>query len=486
MADDENFDSAVLTSMDQIRADKPLVRSFFEHSRPPMSPAPCNANHPYASRRIQIDTQRAWTWLKVSDSEDETAVPMRALRESTAMKTDRWLALIATSLLACSTSSSGADAGSDAGASDGGDAGGVCLPLDAGLPASMPFIGISGDAGLTPDTFIYDWAWANCDFASRCAPFASYLVPACIKTLSQGGGGALVFYSECSAGSCLSDGYSDLGLVDGGPWFYGPDLAAVDAGTEVFEQAQARASLAAPIGCGEAHGYFPLFFVGIFSTATPVGGVCASNADCIGDAGGTFGTCALDAGPHTGVCIAGANSVSPFNDCMTTGCSGNTPVCDPSVGVCRRADGGQGAPCITLTDCSAGYFCAWSGSHFTCQPQIASGGSCQGLGGGDFFFPWSGECAGSNACGSASQGPDGGLLPGVCQAQAGADVGGSCLAPNQPAGYAPPSSGVCVSGLTCSCGVCVPSPSVGPCAAVGTPCRQDIASCSDNKICEPL
>ena len=31
MADDENFNGTVLNSMDQIRVDKPLVRSFLEH-----------------------------------------------------------------------------------------------------------------------------------------------------------------------------------------------------------------------------------------------------------------------------------------------------------------------------------------------------------------------------------------------------------------------------------------------------------------------
>ncbi len=338
--------------------------------------------------------------------------------------------------------------------------GGVCLPLDAGLPVVAPWLGVDAGPGGEPlEEFANDYFEAFCDGMSKCIPFESYMIPACVEQLRTTG---VWSYTECSQiplglacqGICEPIAANLLGLVGLGDagFSYDPELAA--------------ACLSAPWTACAAYssgeGVIP----------PPA---CSSVFACEDSFQCADGVCVVDAGSCLPVPPLRPGSLCTYD----AGCGSDGGLtCD---GVYCRGNASLGTSCADLPifGCAPGLFCNQLSQ--TCESQLAPGGACSsGSYLGPDIFP---DCQSGLICRGQALLTDGGTRLGSCQPPS--RLGESCveLSPDEVQHI----SG-CVVGDVCSCTVCVPPPSSGPCADGLIPCLPGASACdfSDAGVCQPL
>jgi hypothetical protein len=363
--------------------------------------------------------------------------------------------------------------------SDGGGSpdGGTCLPLDAGLPVVVPWLGLdAGPSGVPLGAYANAYFAAWCDGMSRCLPFDSYLVPTCVEQLMSYG--AWTSPTECAP--------NDIGLGCEAMSFDFTNLVAsvAAAGSGVAYDAQAAAACLAtpwPVCSIFDEGVIPPPACNaVFTPLVPDGGACQYDFECVGS------NCVLDGGPAcAGTCGPpltigfGMGSRCAYD----AGCGTDIGLtCD---GLYCRGDAGVGASCadVGFFGCAPGLFCDTPG---TCQPQIAQGGSCLYIPPGENTFLGAdlvGRCQAGLLCEGEALLTDGGLRPGTCQPFA--RLGEACV---ELASDEVEHLSGCMAGGVCSCGVCVPPPTSGRCADEWTPCLPYVSACDylDAGTCLPL
>ena len=361
-------------------------------------------------------------------------------------------------------------AGPDAGDA-GGDArvrGGVDSDFDSGLAcqqsssAAEPEVPtfVIPDGGVPLDQVAFALAVARCNYWSRCAPLAPYVVSQCIQAVSQSGSWHFTTCSDRSAGN-----WQDRQCFTITVEFPLPSAAtfqAVREGLVRYDPEQEGACLR-QLQAQSCHGS------DLWDNIPACAATFTCSPDAEADDGGSSAGVAVDGGTACAAVLepwvttpgetllpcAGASDCSeaawpggPY--CVDGYCApgplGDSDYCQPADGgVCDFVDSGQ--PCDSdppfLGEMSATPWGAWPTK--ICSPGL----TCSGL-------TSSGEL-------------------GVCSAAQ--DIGGPCTQSAAITG--------CRIGLSCPCGTCQISPSRGPCASDS--CQIGVAYCDlKSNTCVPV
>jgi len=377
------------------------------------------------------------------------------------------VAALAVALPACGGGSSAAhDAGADAGAPLG------CGPSDAGEPAAVP-AHVSYDGGVPIDRLAGALALVRCNYLAKCFSLASYVVSECVEQMTEGS--QWVFSRSCTTAPnqtiCTSS-------VLETPFPTPVQYDAIAAGQVIYDPQRESACLEAlqAEGCVTKELFEGLpACVGVFS--------CAAGG---GDAGAADGGTAADGG---------------------AGCSALPPAFTPVVPCATDSDcSGDGGPSFGGPFCVGGYCFADSCGDFqsvACASLVGAGQACDADPPSPNGFN---EETHTRFCspGLVCQGLSGDGGVGVCATPQ--DIGGPCVEGVQITGCLsglacdcgvcrlPPSTGPCVSGL-CEVDVaycdltnntCRPVVQVGgACFGQQVPCAPNLQCDSTTNTCQP-
>ncbi|MCL2448203.1 MAG: hypothetical protein FWD17_04590, partial [Polyangiaceae bacterium] len=247
-------------------------------------------------------------------------------------------------LVSCG-SKSGAERrdGIDGGTEGGTDASGVFqCPSDAGVEPPLPQFVVDGGVGI--GEYVHAMAIARCNYFSRCAGLAAYVVNECVE--------ALTTYDSWTYWNCPSTSDNN-GLVVCGGQEYNQNSAtlvrAAQAGTIQYDSARAGQCVAALLaeGCGDR---FPVEYiadcVGVFTCATGAdpasGGAADGNAPDVADGGAAGGGAAADATTVDATTVDATTVDATTVDATTEGDAANGDVADAPDGDLADGDEADG------------------------------------------------------------------------------------------------------------------------------------------------